>query len=89
MALHDCVINWDAPAVLKYVKLPASDFAWAGDHVYDGTVAGAIRKFRTLPSNQQMRIEMMVDAGVIADQSATIVSYDALRQIAARADVPQ
>ena len=57
--------------------------------MYDGTVAGAIRKFRTLPSKQQSEIEMMVDAGVIADQSATIVSYDALRQIAARADVPQ
>ena len=88
MALNDCVINWDAPAVLKDVKLPTSGFAWVGDHVYDGTVAGAIRKFRTLPSDQQKRIEMMVDAGVIAGQSATIVSYEALREIAARPDVP-
>ena len=89
MALHDYVVNWDAPAVLKDVKLPTSGFAWVGDPVYDGTVAGEIRKFRTLPSDQQKRIEMMIDAGVIAGLSATIVSYDALRQIAARADVPQ
>ena len=88
MALHDCVINWEAPAILKDTKLPTTGAAWVGDHVYDGTVGGAIRKFRTLSRDQQSRIEMLIDAGVIAGLAATIVSSTDLKTIADRTDVP-
>ena len=91
MSLHDCVINWDAPACLKDVNLPTTQGAtWVGDPIYDGTVAGAIRKFRELPAELQTRTEMMIDPGVIAGSlAATIVSYDALCEIADRDDVPK
>jgi hypothetical protein len=89
MSVHDAVIMWEAPAVLKDIQLPTQGFAWVGDPVYDGTVAGAIRKFRTLDATQQRRIEMMIDPGVISGSVATIVTYDSLVEIAKRTDVPE
>ena len=52
MSLLDCAINWDAPASLKDVRLPTQGFAWVGDHVYDGNVGGAVRKFKALSREQ-------------------------------------
>jgi hypothetical protein len=89
MSVHDAVIMWDAPAILKDIQHPTHGFAWVGDPVYDGTVAGAIRKFRTLDATQQRRIEMMIDPGVISGSVATIVTYDSLVEIAKRTDVPE
>ena len=63
MSLLDCAINWDAPASLKDIRLPTQGFAWVGDHVYDGNVGGAIRKFKTLSRAQQQRVEMLTDPG--------------------------
>jgi hypothetical protein len=88
MALSDCAVAWDTPASLKDVKTPTSGFAWVGDPVYDGTIAGAIRKFRTLPPEQQRRVEMLTDPGAIAGLQATIIGHDALAELASRSDVP-
>ena len=89
MSLHECVISWEAPATLKDVKLPTQGVEWIGEHVYGGTVGGAIRQFMALPAEQQRRIEMMIEPGVIAGLAATIVSSDALSKIANRSDVPK
>jgi len=89
MSVRDAVIMWHAPAVLKDIQLPTHGFAWVGDPVYDGTVAGAIRKFRALDASQQRRIEMMIDPGVISGSVATIVTYDSLVEMANRSDVPE
>ena len=43
----------------------AKGFAWVGDHVYDGNVGGAIRKFKTLSRAQEQRVEMLTDPGAI------------------------
>ena len=89
MSLHDCVINWDAPATLKDVSVPTTALPWVGAHIYAGTVAGAIRTFMSLPAEQQKRIEMLIDPGVIADHVATIVTHDSLQFIAGRPDLPK
>jgi hypothetical protein len=88
MSVRDAVIMWDAPAVLKDIQLPTHGLAWVGDPLYDGTVAGAIRTFRTLDASQQRRIEMLIEPGVISGSAATIVTYDSLVEIANRSDVP-
>lgn len=88
MSLQDCGVAWDAPAILKDVKTPTSSFAWVGDPVYDGTIAGAIRMFKTLPLDQQRRIEMFIDAGTIAGVDATVIGCDALAKLATRQDLP-
>ena len=88
MSLLKCVVNWEAPASLKDVKLPTQGFAWVGDHVYDGTVAGAVKKFSTLPADQQRRIEMLTEPGVIEGLAATIYAYDTLSVLATRPDLP-
>ena len=54
MSLHDCVINWDAPAILRDPNLPNTQGAeWVGDPAYGGTVGGAVRQFRALLAEQQ------------------------------------
>jgi hypothetical protein len=88
MNLLDCPITWDTPASLKDVKTPSSGFAWVGDPIYDGTIAGALRKFRSLPAEQRRRIEMLTDAGAIAGLQATIIGHDALDELASRHDLP-
>ena len=88
MSLLDCAINWDAPASLKDVRLPTQGFAWVGDHVYDGNVGGAVRKFKTLSREQKQRVEMLTDPEAIEGIAATIVSYDTLSILASRCDVP-
>jgi hypothetical protein len=89
MSLLDCHIDWHAPASLKNMETPANrTFAWVGDHVHYGTVAGAIRKFATLSPQEQRHVEMFTDAGVVGGLHATIFSFDALSQIASRSDVP-
>ena len=88
MSLLDCAINWDAPASLKDVRLPAQGSAWVGDHVYAGNVGGVVRKFGTLSRAQQQRVEMLTDPGAIEGTAATIVSYDTLSILASRSDVP-
>ena len=89
MPLLDCPIDWAGPAILKDRKMPTQGFAWIGDHIYDGTIAGAIRTFRTLPPDQQRRVEMLTDAGLIGGLPATFFAFDALAEIAARTDVPE
>lgn len=89
MSLLDDAIDWHAPAHLKTMEMPANrTFAWVGDNVHYGTVAGVIRKFRTLSPDEQRHVEMFTDAGVIAGLQATIFGCDALREIASRQDVP-
>ena len=90
MFLHDCVINWDAPAILRDPNLPNTQGAeWVGDPAYGGTVGGAVRQFRALPAEQQKRVEMWIDSGVVAGLAATIVSYEDLHVIANRSDAPR
>jgi hypothetical protein len=89
MSLLQCPIDWTAPAILKDNKMPTQGFAWIGDHVYDGTIAGAIRAFRTLPLEKQRRVEMSTEAGVIGGLPATFFAFDALTEIASRKDVPE
>jgi hypothetical protein len=43
MSLLDCTIDWAAPAMLKDRRMPTQGFALIGDHIYDGTIAGAIK----------------------------------------------
>ena len=88
MSLLDCVINWTAPASLKHIGEPIQGFTRVGDRVYDGTLAGAIRKFATLKPDEQRRIELVTEPGVIEGVSATVISYENLKTIAARPDVP-
>jgi hypothetical protein len=89
MSLLDCTIDWAAPAILKDQRMPTQGFAWIGDHIYDGTIAGAIKKFRTLPIDQQRRVEMVTDAGVVGGLPATFFAFDALTEIASRTDAPE
>lgn len=89
MSLLDCTIDWTAPAILKDNRMPTQGFAWIGDHVYDGNIGGAIRKFRTLPVDQQRRVEMSTDAGVVGGLPATFFAFDALTELASRKDVPE
>ena len=69
--------------------MPLRGVAWVGDPLYDGTVGGAIRHFKSLLPDQQNRVEMLVDPGIIEGTQATIVSFDELKVIAARPDVPE
>lgn len=88
MALIDCRIDWDAGAVLQeLVELtPASD--WVGQQIYNGTIAGAVKLFQTLPRERQERIDMFVEAGRVADAQSTILGFHELTEIAGRGDLP-
>jgi hypothetical protein len=72
MRLPDCAINWDALAILKDNTLPATGLAWMRKTIYDGSVAGAVRFFKDLPPEQQKRIEMLTEPGVIEHTAAGI-----------------
>ena len=89
MSLLDCPIDWSAPAILKDNRMPTQGFAWIGDYIYDGTIAGAIRTFRTLPRDQRRRVEMSTEAGVVGGLPATFFTFDALTELASRKDVPE
>jgi hypothetical protein len=61
-----------------------------GEQLYDGTVGGAVRFFKSLPRDQQDGIEMFVDAGVVAGlEEDTIIGTEVLRALASRSDVPR
>jgi hypothetical protein len=45
--------------------------------------------FRTLPVEQQRRVEMSMDAGAVGGLPATFFAFDPLTEIASRNDVPE
>jgi len=82
-------VKWDRGAVLQYLESPKRTI-WVGDQIYDGTVAGAVRFFKTQPPERQQRIEMFVDKGVVEGlEEDSIIGADVLRVLAGRSDLPK
>jgi hypothetical protein len=89
MDLTKCAINWTAPATLKDNHEPEHrKVMWVGEHLYAGDLAGAIRKFRTIPPRKQKHIAMLTDPGAIEGSKASIIDSESLAKIALRQDVP-
>jgi len=88
ISLLDCRIDWDAGAALQELVPSTRGAAWVGEQVFDGTVGGAIRLFKSLPLERRHRIEMFIDAGKIEACEQTILGFDELNVIASRSDVP-
>ena len=88
MSLADCRVDWDGAASLKERVPPEGSFGWVGDPIYDGTIAGALRAFKKLPHERQLRTDMFVDRARIQDISTAILEFDALTILANRPDLP-
>jgi hypothetical protein len=83
-------VGWDRGAVLQHRLSSMQRFLWCGEQVYDGTVGGAVRFFKTTPEEQQERTEMFVDKGVVEGlEEDTIIGADVLRVLAGRDDLPK
>ena len=88
--LSICKVDWDRKAVLQYLHDPNKRELWVGEKRYDGTVAGAVRYFASLPNEKQHRTEMFADAGVIDGRDEdTIIGPGDLKVLAARNDLPE
>ena len=88
-SLSTCKIDWDRKAVLQYPHGTTKRELWIGEQLYDGTVAGAVRYFASLPREQQHRTELFADAGVIEGRGEdTIIGPGDLEVLAARNDLP-
>jgi hypothetical protein len=84
-----CAVAWQRGAVLQRLGCNSHELMWVGEKLYGGTVSGAVSFFKMLPPQQQERIEMFVNRGVIsALGDETIVGADVLRTLAGRADRP-
>lgn len=88
MSLLDGRVDWDAGAELQERMPSTRAAAWVGERLFEGTIAGAIRVFATLPLERQERVELFVDHGVIAEASSTILGFGELAQLASRTDLP-
>jgi hypothetical protein len=88
--VSDSKIRWGKAAVLQHRTSSTERVLWVGERLYDGTVGGAVRFFKSLPNAKQERIEMFVDRGVIEGlEEDTIIGADVLRVLADRSDLPQ
>jgi hypothetical protein len=87
--VSDCKVQWDRGAALQVLVNSTTRTLWVGEQVYGGTVAGAVRFFKSRPVEEQDRIEMFLDAGVIEGVGETIIGADVLRVLGDRPDLPE
>ena len=59
-----------------------------GQQIFEGTVADAVRHFKTLGRERQTRTEMLVDAGVVEGSTETIFRSHTLDALADPSDLP-
>jgi hypothetical protein len=86
--VSDCNVDWKRKAGLQEWTSSRERFL-VSEGMYGGTVDGAVRFFKSLPQDQQERIEMFVDSGVIEGlEEETLVGADLLRVLASRQDLP-
>jgi hypothetical protein len=84
----DFQVQWERNAVLQEKLQTTKASEWVGQQIYDGTVAGAVRHFKTLGRERQARAEMLVDAGVVEGSTETTFGVDTLDALAGRSDLP-